>query len=148
MKHKCPIESNSEQVPEPNLKAYCLHTKLLLYISSKRSYCRSSHDHHHHHHVRCHQSSCEATAEKCIWMFKGWNSPASVQVFKFDRKFSSCPRQVLHHSSLHSQHHHSTIIPPSLHYHSTSPTSSEPPTIYQESANSLIKLEFWAMIKT
>ena len=42
MKHKCPIESNSEQVPEPNLKAYCLHTKLLLYISSKRSYCRVS----------------------------------------------------------------------------------------------------------
>ena len=39
MKHKCPIESNSEQVPEPNLKAYCLHTKLLLYSSSKRSYC-------------------------------------------------------------------------------------------------------------
>ena len=91
---------------------------------------RSSH-YHRHHHVGCRQSSCEATAEKCIWMFKGWNSPASVQVFKFDRKFSSCPRQVLHHSSLHSQHHHSTIIPPSLHYHSTSPTSSEPPTIYQ-----------------
>ena len=41
MKHNCPIVTNSDQVPKPNLQAYFHHMKLLLYSSSVGSYCTS-----------------------------------------------------------------------------------------------------------
>ena len=41
MKHTCPIVTNTDQVPKPNLQAYFHPMKLLLYSSSVGSYCTS-----------------------------------------------------------------------------------------------------------